>query len=33
MDDKITIKRLLKKQWQGYILPIGYTTNSYYDVE
>ena len=33
MDDKITIKRLLKKQWQGYILPIGYTTDSYYDVE
>ena len=27
------IKRLTKKQWQGFILPIGYTTDCHYKTE
>lgn len=29
---KDSIIELGKEQWQGYILPIGYTTETYYDV-
>ena len=28
----VTIKRIFKKDYEGYLLPIEYTTDSYYDV-